>query len=88
MEVWDSLVIYKIVIWLHLHEQINIVINFLWDFAAILTIILVSENIVLVEKDKIIHVDHTISEHFNHYFANVTGTPKMAKAPKQWNWRW
>ena len=43
----------------------------------------VSENIVLIENNEVIRDDQAISEHSNHYFANITDTLKIAKLPKE-----
>ena len=43
----------------------------------------VSEKFVLIENDKAIRDDQAISEHFNHYFANITDTLKIAKVAKE-----
>ena len=43
----------------------------------------VSEKIVLIENDKVIRDDQAVSEHFNHYFANITDTLKIAKMIKE-----
>ena len=37
----------------------------------------------LVEKGKIIRDNQAINEHFNHYFANITDTLKIAKVSKE-----
>ena len=39
----------------------------------------VSEKIVFIENDEVIRDDQAISEHFSHYFANITDTLKIAK---------
>ena len=43
----------------------------------------VSEKIVLIDKDEVIRDDQAISEHFNHYFANITDTLNIAKITKE-----
>ena len=43
----------------------------------------VSEKIVLIDKDEVIRDNQAISEHFNHYFANITDTLNIAKITKE-----